>query len=82
MKTPAEIKKGLEYCINELYVCESCPYHEYIGLGCTRMRNEDALDYIERLEKHTRNLMEMVSESTEMAVLFAQSYMAQRRPGE
>ena len=45
MKTPDEIKKGLECCIKFL-ACEYCPYFE----SCSEME-EDALAYIQQLEK-------------------------------
>ena len=44
MKTPEEIKKGLECCIKFL-ACEYCPYFE----SCSEME-EDALAYIQQLE--------------------------------
>lgn len=53
MKTPEELKKGLEYCrsIHELSVnCHSCPYDgEQL---CGDVMLEDALEYIEWLEKN------------------------------
>ena len=55
MKTPDEIKKGMECC--ETVECEECPYaiiletrHEKIVLGCEETVTQDALAYIQQLE--------------------------------
>ena len=48
MKTPEEIKRGLE-CCNELMDCRECPYRE-INL-CSRERERDTLTYILQLEQ-------------------------------
>lgn len=53
MKTPEEIKKGLE-CGNNDIGCPICPY-----LGdtkCIQKRNEDALALIQRLEAQNAEL--------------------------
>ena len=51
MKTPDEIKKGLE-CCNTYNDCQSCPYGDKVekGWGCCVQRNADALAYIRQLE--------------------------------
>ena len=52
MKTPDEIKKGLECCFNEReldYACEECPYDE-AGSECGDLLS-DALAYIKQLEE-------------------------------
>lgn len=51
MKTPEEIKKGLE-CCSTYNDCQSCPYDDKVekGWGCCVQRNEDALAYIQQLE--------------------------------
>lgn len=55
MKTPEEIKKGLEVCIRELddehEECEGCPYYieNNILCGIVNMQ-KDTLAYIEQLE--------------------------------
>jgi len=51
MKTPDEIKKGLE-CCNTYNDCQSCPYDDKVekGWGCCVQRNADALAYIRQLE--------------------------------
>lgn len=50
MKTPEEIKKGLE-CCNTYNGCLNCPYDKADGSWvCTVERNADALAYIQQLE--------------------------------
>lgn len=51
MKTPEEIKMGLE-CCNTYNDCQSCPYDDEVekGWGCCVQRNADALAYIQQLE--------------------------------
>ena len=50
MKTPEEIKKGLE-CCNTYNDCQNCPYDKADGSwACTVERNADALAYIQQLE--------------------------------
>lgn len=50
MKTPAEIKKGLE-CCNTYNNCRECPYdNDDEGWFCTVERNADAIAYIQQLE--------------------------------
>lgn len=46
MKTPEEIKKGLEICGG--YDCRGCPYY---GTKCDKGLNNDALAYIQQLEQ-------------------------------
>ena len=50
MKTPDEIKKGLECCVNGYKCSKCCPY--YLGkiTKCTSDLSRDALAYIQRLE--------------------------------
>lgn len=52
MKTPEEIKKGLECCNNMADGCMKCPYETEVEFGwhCVVERNIDALAYIEQLE--------------------------------
>ena len=58
MKTPYEIKKGLECCAYA--TCHSCPYVED---GCTSNREKiDALEYIQQLERRNGELTEMVAQ--------------------
>ena len=49
MKTPEEIKKGLESCIDGDADCAVCPYELSKGYCCNEMR-EDALALIQQLE--------------------------------
>ena len=58
MKTPDEIKKGLECCTHG--ICNNCPY---AADGCTSNREKiDALEYIQHLENHIGELTEKVAQ--------------------
>lgn len=58
MKTPDEIKKGLECCTHA--TCNGCPYAED---GCTSGREKiDALEYIQQLEHRISELTEKVAQ--------------------
>ena len=61
MKTPEEIKKGLECC--SVVACGSCPYEYYCNLenGYVKISN-DALAYIQQLENQIGELTEKVSQ--------------------
>ena len=49
MKTPEEIKKGLELCsVGNMRECMQCPYP--IGFECFEQPMKDALAYIQQLE--------------------------------
>ena len=49
MKTPEEIKKGLEICGDvKCHDCRGCPYD---GTTCHNELNNDALAYIQQLEQ-------------------------------
>lgn len=54
MKTPEEIKRGLQYCatpVHALKGCAVCPYWDYM-LGCGEdCMMKDALTYIQQLEQ-------------------------------
>lgn len=50
MKTPEEIKKGLEVCATLDGDCDSCPY-DGKQLVCVDMSRKDALAYITQLEQ-------------------------------
>lgn len=57
MKTPDEIKKGLECCSmypDRVECMRSCPY-ESEGLHCIPMLASDALAYIQQLEAKVPN---------------------------
>lgn len=49
MKTPEEIKKGLECCTSKKVVCVECPYFE--GMAGCKGTEKDALAYITQLEQ-------------------------------
>ena len=51
LKTPNEIKRGLETCARD-EDCRCCPYYtEVYGASCITHCCRDALSYIEMLEK-------------------------------
>lgn len=57
MKTPEEIKKGLETCIGKCTGNKPhCPYHS-CGDGCMDSMNRDALAYIQQLEAQNAELL-------------------------
>ncbi len=58
MKTPEEIKKGLECCGADK-PCGECPYRPEVDL-CIGMIARDALACIQQLEDHIRDLAKMV----------------------
>ena len=50
MKTPDEIKSGLQHCaIPGADTCVDCPYDDG-HVDCAKYKNEDALAYIQQLE--------------------------------
>ena len=53
MKTPEEIKKGLEYCNEEHEDCKGCTYFddEDYEMKCLDSVMVDALAYIQQLEE-------------------------------
>lgn len=55
MKTPGEIKKGLETCCNNIE-CNVCPYTEPSSM-CIRKLMGDALPYIQQLEERNDTLI-------------------------
>ena len=60
MKTPDEIKKGLECCISDTYGCnEKCPYFNSLsnGVDCAVKMHADALAYIQHLEAANTELL-------------------------
>lgn len=65
MKTPDEIKRGLECCHDaETCVCSCCPY-SLAGtetLGCDFLLGEDALAYIQQLERDNEQKDERIKQ--------------------
>lgn len=59
MKTPEEIKKGLEICSSpkNCHDCKDCPYENE---NCDEGLNGDAYAYIQQLEDHIGGLAKMV----------------------
>lgn len=55
MKTPEEIKKGLEHCLNNA-PCMKCPYYEFRDRKyiCEGRLMADAIAYIQQLEARVR----------------------------
>jgi hypothetical protein len=50
MKTPEEIKKGLQHCsVPDTGTCVYCPYDDG-HVDCAKDKNVDALAYIQQLE--------------------------------
>lgn len=59
MKTPEEVKKGLECCTTSLYGCMECPYNND---GCSDNEEmTDALALIEQLEEREWELFNLLS---------------------
>lgn len=56
MKTPDEIKKGLECCQTPIK-CEQCPYEPECELPFGDAINADALAYIQQLEREKDALL-------------------------
>ena len=54
MKTPEDIKKGLECCAAD-EPCDGCPYLPEVGM-CIGMIARDALSYIQQLENQVADL--------------------------
>lgn len=61
MKTPDEIKKGLECCTNDAFDCsERCPYFNPTsnGVDCASQLHTDALALIRQLERERDEAMQ------------------------
>lgn len=62
MKTSEEAKRGLECCVTAWNsdTCNACPYFDGSGeLHCISTLAKDAIDYIQQLEDHMRDLTKM-----------------------
>lgn len=62
MKTPEEIKKGLECCASVNVPCEICMFRTGTGAECLRHMSECALEYIQQLENQIDELTEKVEQ--------------------
>ena len=73
MKTPDEIKKGLEIAVNGCMTCECCitdcpydlechPMNEDTNVDMPKQMSADALAYIQQLENHIGELTEKVEQ--------------------
>ena len=66
MKTPEEIKRGLE-CCNTFNACSICPYEHIVdtehGWACVVIRNADTLAYIQQLERERDAAVEDINEA-------------------
>lgn len=62
MKTPEEIKSGLECCASVNVPCEICMFRTGTGAECLRHMSECALEYIQQLENHIGELTEKVEQ--------------------
>lgn len=66
MKTPEEIKKGLELCRREesdgISICDTCPYDDggYDMCACTGRLSQDALSIIQQLEGERDEALELI----------------------
>lgn len=59
-RTPEEVKKGLECCLEE-HACVRCPYDDCDeGWHCVVERDEDALAYIKQLEDGAANMAKII----------------------
>lgn len=64
MKTPEEIKRGLECCVvdvDRVARCGDCPYAAECGVGVVELES-DALAYIQQLEARISELAETMSQ--------------------
>ena len=69
MKTPEEIKKGLECCLEDF--CKNCPYERL--LNCTESVREDALALIRQLEAEVPqwiSVEERMADEEKIALVF------------
>lgn len=59
MKTPEEIKKGLECCAEVGRCINECPYNEDWHPECVIKKSRDALAYIQQLEQERDELAKL-----------------------
>lgn len=68
MKTPDEIKKGLECCTSGICQNDACPYNSIKTMGaCTELLMMDALTHIHHLEAENIELEKHIGEIIERA---------------
>ena len=67
MKTPDEIKKGLEACGTLDGDCENCPYDDGKQLTCAERLRRGALEYIQRLEEVIECSTQIVRAANELS---------------
>lgn len=65
MKTPDEIKNGLECCTYVNAHCESCPFRTGTSAKCIRDMSACAIAYIQQLEHYIGELTEKVAQLEE-----------------
>ena len=68
MKTPEEIKKGLECCMGVADCC-ACPYKKEssdVGKSCVETSTKDALAYIQQLEEKAALYDECVADAAKL----------------
>lgn len=59
MKTPEEIKRGLECCEPNKSNCYDCPYYAECHLAFGGTATQDALAYIQQLEREKMELLDL-----------------------
>ena len=59
MKTPDEVKKGLETCSTKDAKCQDCPYYDE---KCTYGITSDSLAYIQQIEAQNAELFEKIEQ--------------------
>ena len=76
MKTPDEIKKGLEIVVNGCLTCDCCitgcpydmechPMNEDTNVDIPKQMTADAIAYIQQLENHIRDITKKVAQLEE-----------------
>lgn len=71
MKTPEEIKKGLECCTADINECDSCPYREYNW--CEEKLKVDALELLGDLFKDREERDDLAEECQNLEQRLAQA---------
>lgn len=79
MKTPNEIKKGLECCVTIGAKCDGCPYCGECLLPFGDSPESDALAYIQQLEAELAEARKDIDMLGEQAVALDSAYDAMKR---